>query len=67
MPKSERVKHNPLQRITYLGIVSLLVPFQMGTGFIYYYYSRWPQLGWDWTLVPSPYCILPVLLLSWST
>lgn len=50
VPKSERVKHNPLQRITYLGIVSLLVPFQMVTGFIYYYYNRWPQLGWDWSL-----------------
>lgn len=50
VPKSERVKHNPLQRITYLGIVSLLVPFQMVTGFIYYYYNRWPQFGWKWTL-----------------
>lgn len=50
VPKSERDKHNPLQRITYLGIVSLLVPFQMGTGFLYYYYNRWPQFGWNWTL-----------------
>lgn len=50
VPKSERVKHNPLQRITYLGIVSLLVPFQMVTGFVYYYYNRWPQFGWNWPL-----------------
>lgn len=50
VPKSERVKHNPLQRITYLGIVSLLVPFQMVTGFLYYYYNRWPQFGWNGTL-----------------
>lgn len=50
VPKSERVKHNPLQRITYLAIVSLLVPFQMVTGFVYYYYNRWPQFGLSGTL-----------------
>lgn len=45
VPKSERVKHNPLQRLTYLMIVSVLVPFQMVTGFIYYFYNSWPQAG----------------------
>lgn len=50
VPKSDRVKHNPLQRITYLGLVSLLVPFQMATGYLYYYYNRWPQMGWGWEL-----------------
>ncbi len=50
VPKSSRVKHNPLQRITYLGLVSVLVPFQMLTGYLYYFYSHWPQLGWGWEL-----------------
>lgn len=39
VPKSKRKKHNPLQRITYLVIVSLLIPFQIATGFFYYYYN----------------------------
>lgn len=50
VPKSERVKHNPLQRITYLGLVSLLVPYQMLTGYLYYFYNQWPQMGWGWEL-----------------
>ncbi|SIN78243.1 cytochrome b/b6 domain-containing protein [Halodesulfovibrio marinisediminis] len=50
VPKSERVKHNPLQRITYLGIVSVLVPFQIITGFMYYLYNDWPTFGWAFDL-----------------
>ncbi len=42
VPKSKRKKHNPLQRITYLLIVSLLVPYQILTGFIYYFYNEIP-------------------------
>lgn len=45
VPKSERAKHNPLQRLTYLGIVSVLIPFQMITGFLYYYYNDWAAIG----------------------
>ena len=45
VPNSERAKHNPLQRLAYLGIVSALVPFQMVTGFLYYTYNQWPQFG----------------------
>lgn len=40
VPKSKRKKHNPLQRITYLVIVSFLVPFQIITGFVYYFYNQ---------------------------
>lgn len=47
VPKSKRTKHNPLQRLTYLNIVIILVPFQIITGFLYYYYNSWPQLGLD--------------------
>ena len=45
VPKSERAKHNPLQRLTYLSIVSALLPFQMATGFLYYYYNSWTEWG----------------------
>ena len=45
VPKSKRTKHNPLQRLTYLNIVIFLVPFQIITGFLYYYYNSWPQIG----------------------
>ncbi len=50
VPKSERAKHNPLQRLTYLSLVSFMLPFQMITGFLYYYYNSWPQLGLDWPI-----------------
>lgn len=52
VPKSQRAKHNPLQRLTYLAIVSVLVPFQMITGFLYYYYNDWALWGLDWGLAP---------------
>ncbi len=45
VPKSERTKHNPLQRLTYLGISVFLIPFQMITGLLYYTYNSWPQMG----------------------
>lgn len=50
VPKSERAKHNPLQRLTYLSIVSALLPFQMAVGFLYYYYNQWPEYGLDLSL-----------------
>ncbi|MFH1134999.1 MAG: cytochrome b/b6 domain-containing protein [Pseudomonadota bacterium] len=46
MPKSERIKHNPLQRLTYLGIASVIIPLQMITGALYYNYNHW--ISWDW-------------------
>jgi len=45
VPKSERNKHNPLQRLTYLGIVVVLIPIQVLTGLLYYTYSYWPRWG----------------------
>jgi thiosulfate reductase cytochrome b subunit len=45
VPKSERNKHNPLQRLTYLGISLVLIPLQVATGLLYYTYSSWPQWG----------------------
>jgi len=50
VPKTVRQKHNPLQRITYLSIVSVLLPFQMATGLLYYYYNDWAAWGLNWGL-----------------
>jgi thiosulfate reductase cytochrome b subunit len=50
VPKRKGAKHNPLQRLTYLGVVSFLVPFQLVTGFLYYTYNAWPAMGWQWSL-----------------
>ena len=52
VPKTARTKHNPLQRLTYLGIVTVLVPCQLVTGYLYYFYNRWPELGLSWELGP---------------
>jgi len=40
--KSTGAKHNPLQRLTYLGISAMLLPVQMATGLIYYLYNYMP-------------------------
>jgi len=45
VPKSERNKHNPLQRLTYLGIAVVLIPIQVSTGLLYYLYNSWPDYG----------------------
>ena len=50
VPKTARTKHNPLQRLTYLGIVTVLVPYQILTGYLYYFYNRWPEMGLSWPL-----------------
>jgi thiosulfate reductase cytochrome b subunit len=45
VPKSERNKHNPLQRLTYLGIAIFLIPIQVLTGLLYYTYNSWGEWG----------------------
>jgi thiosulfate reductase cytochrome b subunit len=42
--KSKGVKHNPLQRLAYLGISAMLLPVQMATGLLYYLYNDIPQI-----------------------
>ncbi|MCK5100607.1 MAG: cytochrome b/b6 domain-containing protein, partial [Desulfobacteraceae bacterium] len=37
--KSKGAKHNPLQRLAYLGISAMLLPIQMVTGLLYYLYN----------------------------
>lgn len=42
--KSKGAKHNPLQRLAYLGISAMLLPVQMVTGLLYYLYNDIPQV-----------------------
>lgn len=42
--KSPGAKHNPLQRLAYLGISAFLLPIQMVTGLLYYLYNYFPNL-----------------------
>lgn len=42
--KSKGAKHNPLQRLAYLGISAVLLPIQMTTGLLYYLYNDIPQI-----------------------
>jgi len=37
--KAKGAKHNPLQRLAYLGISAMLLPAQMVTGLLYYLYN----------------------------
>lgn len=43
--KKPEAKHNPLQRLTYLGLASLLIPIMLCTGLLYYYYNDWQAWG----------------------
>ncbi len=45
VPKRKDAKHNPLQRLTYLSLAAFLIPFQMLTGFLYWTYNSWSQMG----------------------
>ena len=49
-----RRKLNPLQKITYLALLNILLPFQMLTGLLLGGADRWPQLkvGGLWVLGP---------------
>jgi thiosulfate reductase cytochrome b subunit len=45
--KSPEAKHNPLQRLAYLAIVTVLLPVQMVSGLLYYTYNNWQALKID--------------------
>lgn len=38
-------KHNPLQRLTYLAVLTLLSPLLWVSGGLYLFYAAWPALG----------------------
>lgn len=40
-------KHNPLQRLTYLGILAFVGPLIWVTGWFYIFYDKWTEWGWD--------------------
>jgi thiosulfate reductase cytochrome b subunit len=50
VPKKKEAKHNPLQRLTYLGLAAALLPIQMITGILYWTYNYWDQWGLTLTL-----------------
>ena len=43
--KRKEAKHNPLQRLIYLGMAALLLPVQMLTGFLCWGYNSWGEWG----------------------
>lgn len=47
VPKRKDAKHNPLQRLTYLGLAAVLLPLQMITGILYWTYNYWDRWGLD--------------------
>jgi thiosulfate reductase cytochrome b subunit len=50
-------KLNPLQKITYIALLNILLPFQIFTGLLLWGADRWPQLfyrvGGLWVLAPA--------------
>lgn len=43
--QSKETKHNPLQRITYLALVTSVLPVQIMTGLLYWTYNDWHEWG----------------------
>ena len=48
VPKRRNAKHNPLQRLVYIGLAMILLPVQMITGFLYWGYNSWTDWGIPW-------------------
>ncbi|RUA00311.1 MAG: cytochrome B [Deltaproteobacteria bacterium] len=44
-PTRREAKHNPVQRLAYLALATLLLPLQMLTGFLYWSYNSWEAWG----------------------
>jgi thiosulfate reductase cytochrome b subunit len=45
--KTADKKHNPLQRLAYLALLSMLSPVIWGSGLIYLFYANWKSWGVD--------------------
>ena len=45
MQKTPQNRLNPLQQVTYLAIINVLLPAQVITGFLMWGLQYWPQLG----------------------
>ena len=61
--KSKGAKHNPLQRIAYLGISAMLLPVQMLTGLLYYLYNMIPG-GIDLSVIAILHTLVAFLLVN---
>lgn len=61
--KSKGAKHNPLQRIAYLGISAMLLPVQMVTGLIFYLYNVIPG-GIDLSILAVAHTFVAFLLVN---
>jgi thiosulfate reductase cytochrome b subunit len=48
--KSAEQKHNPLQRLAYLGFLAVMSPIIWGSGLLYLFYGQWSALGLDQAL-----------------
>ncbi len=40
-------KHNPLQRLAYIGVLVFIGPLIWFTGWFYIFYDKWIEWGWD--------------------
>jgi thiosulfate reductase cytochrome b subunit len=45
IPKTPGRKLNPLQQLTYLALLNILLPFQIVTGTLIWGAQRWPELS----------------------
>ncbi len=61
--KSPGAKHNPLQRLAYLGISAVLLPFQMISGLLYYLYNDLPGL-YPLSVLATLHTFVALLLLN---
>lgn len=43
--KTALQKHNPLQRLAYLGFLAVMSPIIWGSGLLYLFYGQWGSLG----------------------
>jgi thiosulfate reductase cytochrome b subunit len=49
--KTRKFKHNPLQRLAYLGLMLAIMPTIWVSGLLYFFYNDWANIGiGDWTL-----------------
>lgn len=61
--KSKGAKHNPLQRLAYLGISAMLLPLQMVTGLLYYLYNNMPG-AFSLSIVATMHTLIALFLLN---
>ena len=55
--KHRMAKLNPLQRLAYLGFKVLIIPIQVTTGALYFFYPNLSRMGWP----PSSLWVIAVL------